>query len=562
MKKAIKGIFNRMTAVSLGVLLMVSQFQGCDKSQDDQTSSGTSSGTEVIVTDEVQATGSAEVTALAELPLPLTEQKEELTVWTIYDNNYVPDPNELPGVKAMEEATNVHINWVPVSVASVSEKFGLMLSSSDLPDIIYGGGLSGYPGGSEKGVEDGFLLDCTDLVSQYMPNYRGYIESNPELKKEVLTDKGKYIGIYGLNSSDTAIEGEKEYAGLAVRKDLLDSLKLDLPDTITEWYEVLTAAKNSGMKKPLLLTMNGYGFTGSFITAFGIYPEFYQIDGTVKYGPVEDGYKNWLDTMRKWYSEGLIDPDFMSNPTGIADAQNIMNNTSLAFTTLWTFTSHGAVLNRLTDNENCNIIAVPNPVMNEGDTPYVIKSSNGASGNPSYITANCKNPKLAAMWLDYQYTREGMLSNFYGIENESYTASADGSLSFTDRILKNPDGLSATDALKYYARGNGLGLYNWEYLEHFYVGSEDLLESKTIWDNQKTNMLSRRITMTEDEGTAYNSLYTAILTMVQEYSAKYITGQVTEDSYDSFKESLNSIGLQECLGYQQAAFERYNNRGK
>lgn len=556
MKGSLCKILNRIIAVALYILMLATIFTGCQKSNGDTDSS-------VIVNNSgVSATTAPVQTALSELILPLTAQKEELTVWTIYDNNSIPDPNDLPGVKAMEAATNVHINWVPVSVSSVSEKFGLMLSSSELPDIIYGAGLAEYPGGSEKGVEDGFLLDCTELVNLYMPNYRGFIDADPALKKEVMTDAGNYIGIYGLNSSDTAIEGEKEYAGLAVRKDILDSLGLTIPSTISEWHDALTAAKNSGMAKPLLLTQNGYGFTGSFITAFGIYPEFYQVDNTVKFGPVEEGYKNWLDTMRQWYSEGLIDPDFMSNPTGIADAQNIMNNTSLAFTTVWTYTSNGAVLNRLTNNEKCNITAVTNPVLNTGDTPYVIKSSNGASGNPAYITSSCKKPKLAAMWLDYQYTHEGMLSNFYGVENESYTVASDKTLSFTDKVMKNPDGLSATEALKYYARGNGLGLYNWEYLEHFYLGADGLLESKNIWDDQKTNMLSRRITLTEEEGSSYNGLYTAIQTMVREYASKYIMGLEAQDSYDSFKNSLQASGLDECLRYQQAALDRYNNRGR
>ncbi len=555
MKKKFCKVLSRMTALTLSFLLLTALFTGCQKGNDDNRTSDAVTG----VTGE--PTDVPEPSALSELLLPLTPEKGELTVWTIYDNNYYPDPNDLPGVKAMEETTNVHINWVPVSVSSAGEKFGLMLSSSELPDIIYGAGLADYPGGCEKGVEDGFLLDCTDLVNQYMPNYRGFIDADPILKKDVMTDSGKYIGIFGLNSSDTTIEGEKEYAGLAVRKDILDSLSLEIPTTISQWHDALTTAKNSGMAKPLLLTQNGYGFTGSFITAFGIYPEFYQAENTVKYGPVEDGYKNWLDTMRQWYAQGLIDPDFMSNPTGIADAQNIMNNTSLAFTTVWTYTSNGAVLNRLTSNENCEIIAVPNPVLNKNDASYVIKSSNGASGNPAYITASCKNPELAAMWLDYQYTRAGMLSNFYGIENESYTIASDQTLSFTDQILRNPDGLSATEALKYYARGNGLGLYNWEYLEHFYAGADGLLKSKSIWNNQKTNMLSRRITMTEEEGSAYNSLYTAIQTMVHEYSANYIMGQEKEDSYERFKDSLHSNGLDECLSYQQAAQDRYSNRG-
>ena len=44
-----------------------------------------------------------------------------------------------------------------------------------------------------------------------------------------------------------------------------------------------------------------------------------------------------------------------------------------------------------------------------------------------YVSATCKDPKLVAMWMDYQYTIEGMRTNFYGVEGESYTME-DGSV--------------------------------------------------------------------------------------------------------------------------------------
>lgn len=37
---------------------------------------------------------------------------------------------------------------------------------------------------------------------------------------------------------------------------------------------------------------------------------FFQIDGEVKYGPMEDGYKKYLTTLSKWYADGLIYKDF------------------------------------------------------------------------------------------------------------------------------------------------------------------------------------------------------------------------------------------------------------
>ena len=65
--------------------------------------------------------------------------------------------------------------------------------------------------------------------------------------------------------------------------------------------------------------------------------------------------------------------------------------------------------------------------------------------DPIYITTSCKNPELAAKWLDYQYSDEGCFLNWYGTEGESWTYGADGTPQFTELITNNPDGLPMTE---------------------------------------------------------------------------------------------------------------------
>ena len=92
--------------------------------------------------------------AITELTLPLSKDKAELSVWTIYSGTIVSDLNDIAGVKKMEEMTNVHINWIPVEQQQGGDKFGLLLTSDDLPDII---NYNSYPGGLEKGITDGVI---------------------------------------------------------------------------------------------------------------------------------------------------------------------------------------------------------------------------------------------------------------------------------------------------------------------------------------------------------------------------------------------------------------------
>ena len=123
------------------------------------------------------------------LTLPISEEKKEISVWRVYSNQYVEDMNDLPTIQKMEERTNVHVNWSTVSMMEASEKFGLLLASGDLPDVMWGGT---YTGGNQKGIDDGMFLDCDELVKQYMPNYYNLVTANDTIRKKVTASDGKF----------------------------------------------------------------------------------------------------------------------------------------------------------------------------------------------------------------------------------------------------------------------------------------------------------------------------------------------------------------------------------
>jgi putative aldouronate transport system substrate-binding protein len=57
-----------------------------------------------------------------------------------------------------------------------------MVASRELPDIIeYNWSL--YPGGPEKAISDGIIIEINDLVDKYSPNFKKYLEDNPVYSK-------------------------------------------------------------------------------------------------------------------------------------------------------------------------------------------------------------------------------------------------------------------------------------------------------------------------------------------------------------------------------------------
>ena len=503
-----------------------------------------------------------EADGLSELTLPLSEEKAEISVWTLWSNQYVENPNDLDSVKEMEERTNVHVNWSLVTIQEATEKFGLMLASGAIPDIVYCFGIVSYPGGNDKAVEDGVFLDTTDLVENYMPNYRTLRMQSPDLQKDTMTDSGRLVAIYGMNTADAGIAREMEWAGLAVRQDLLDQWNVSTPVTIEDWHNVLATAKTNGVTEPLLVGMNGYMNTGAFMTAYGILPEFYQENGVVKYGPAEPGYKKWVELMRDWYAEGLVDPNFTTTNASLSgDVIYTTTDRSVGFPVLYGFTSNGYYLSKQTDNADINVVGVANPVLNAGDTSYAVQITSPTCGNETFISAAAKDPVLAAKWLDYQFSLDGMLLNYYGVEGDTYTKGSDGSLQYTEKITADAK-LSPSDAKSLYIRGNGCGLYNWESVAHTTMNYEACSVAQKTWTSMDMSLnLPKQMSMTEEEGTEYSSLYTAVQTLVNEMTVKYIMGTESMDSYDNFLAELENYHLDRCIELKQTALDRYNNRG-
>lgn len=542
----------RIISLLLAVILVASCFAGCNNEGDGGESTG-----------GVENPNGYE--KIDELTLPLTDDPDaEITIWTLWENQTVMDPNQLLAVQKMEEITGVHVNWVCKTAAECAEAFNLLTTSDDLPDIIFAGAYGTYPGGVEQGIADGVFMDCTDLVNYYMPNYRAILASDPDLNKAVKTDSGKYAALWRLSSSDEMGYPEKIFYGMAYRQEFVDAIGYtgDLV-TVEDWYTMFKMAKEAGYETPWLPASGGYGLNGSFLTAYGVASGLYVDGETIKFGPAEDGYGEFLKEMRKWYEEGLIDPNY-SSQTGLqnyyADASVFAAGETVAFGQMYLFTETVPYVMGWDPNYDATtgrVVAVENPVLNEGDESAVMITTYGTMAqNCYYISADCENPELVAKWLDFQYTEQGMVLNAYGVEGVTYTVNEDPNATYKyvyteDFLNKDTTGRSELGVLGSAA----LGWYNYSASYQTQAGVETLLASEELWTPAKLYTIPT-LSLTSEESTIYQQYYTNIATLVSEYTVQYITG-ITDQSFEDFVQQLYDYNLQAVIDVYQAAFERY-----
>lgn len=544
---------------------MLASTTACSSAGTKDTSENSSSATSGAETSQTDV----ETRDVGGLTLPLCEETQELSVWTIYTNTTVPDPNDLAGIQELEKRTNVHINWIPVALTELKEKQGILFSSGDLPDIVYAASYS-YPGGLAKGVEDGVIADMDTLIRENMPNYMAILNSNEEARREATSDDGRLLAVHIIVGTDTTIESEGTYYGLALRKDIFDTMDMELPETVDQWEEVLLTAKDNGMSAPFLPSANG---GSNFSLAYGVttagMDDYLQLDGDkVISSAMQDGFGQYLEEMRSWYAEGLIDPNFTSgNPTNTSDYSSMENGTTLLYDTWvsgmcgnWPYTA-GYVT-----NEDIYLQGVGNPVLNVGDEPIQCFRRVIAK-DPIYITTACENPELAAQWLDYWWSEEGSYLSWYGIEGETYEIGEDGTPQYTDLVLNNEDGLTPQEVLYRYTFNSGswMGKHDveagWKLSEASSAdGSNIQLDTVAIWSAPETNVkLTESLGFTDEEGVELSSLQTAVNTMIEEYMVNYITGN-DNTSFDEFRDTLEEYGVNRIVEIYQAAYDRYLER--
>ncbi len=497
----------------------------------------------------------AETAETGEFQLPIVDEPTTLSYFVADDSNaaiMTTDWNDNEFYQEMERRTGVHLEFEMVSSADYQTNFNLMIASGNLADMIYVGA-SYYAEGVDAAIDDGYFLDLTDLVDEYMPNYERIRTSDVQYELLSTTDSGRLGAVYELRQSK-----QGPWLGLWIRQDWLDDLGLDTPVTFDDYHEVLTAFKNEkGATAPLILNFSGSdGEFGTMSGGLNVLNSW-QLDetGKVNFGPYMDAWKEYVTIMHQWYTEGLIDPDFMATDERTADMAKVVTGASGLFAALYTMPS---VYEAASEDPNMNLAPVNPPVMNEGDEGHIRLRDSYTSGNTA-ISADSENWEVALRWLDYLYTEEGALLANYGVEGDTFEFDENGEPVFTDKILNNENGWTMTQTVASYLCPSA-GIANWSDWTRELAGVPEKDQAcYDVWSEFSDDWrLPSSVTLTQEESTERAALYADISTIVKEQTAQFISGALDiESNWDAYISALEASGMERAIEITQAAYDRY-----
>ena len=568
----------RWGSLVLVALLLLSLLAGCGNAESEAASVSNPADVSVKSAEEISeskpvtepdistAEPLEEVPELPEnLTMPLSEEPTTLTMFMSEVNLMGPmaslgytDYNDYAYMQDLEALSNVHIDFTYASFFTYGEELNLMLATGDYPDMIKGLDMS-FSGGAVAATEQDISVDLTDLMEESAPHYLQAV--NEAGMTENVTYAGRYLDVHEFYD-----EFEMDQ-GICIRQDWLDELGLATPYTWEQFYDVLMAFKSEYNCSDALFfsaecyVLNYGGFTIPYFDCTRSSLPYYQIDGTVYCSLTTDDYRDYLEEMNRYYNNGLVNPDFMSNATSRSNSDKFneqMLNNQIG---IWASATNGfTTLDAMEMEENFESSALVGPADNKGDVSYCASVVNHDGINIAITTA-CDNVELALKWLDYWYTKDGILRYNYGIENQDYTIEDDGSITISDSILNNDLGVSVNEYMRKdcaYSVFAGLALRH----RLDFTMTDKQLEAWDIWTAAAdgSRNLPEALTLDADAASVEAAKASDIATYASEMIPKFILGNadIFDDAvWSEYCSSLESMGLNDCVTLWQDALDDF-----
>jgi len=367
------------------------------------------------------------------------------------------------------EEKKVELDFYVPPAGTAQDSFNTLLSTGDYPEIMDG---MGYSGSIVDLYEQGIVLDLTDYIKQYMPNYVAFLEANPDLAPEayyLINGEKKYLSLrnfvdavaynwggycyrrdwiikYGTNPKDGS-KFSGQYTGTNPDGSTnMESWEDNVifpsggsdPVYISDWEWMLEIFKiaidDLGISDgyPMSLYYPGFLATGDLVCSFGGDGPVYGINNKneVYFGATGDNFRVYLQAMNTWYKNGWIDKAFAEHSSDmffmIDDAKVRSGKIGLWWGT------QGQMIGKLDDGEDLKkgmvVYGARQPINDKYGTsaqqnvePYTMYQY--ARVNMNWIVTDKMKEKDIVPFLtlvDYLYTQEGAKLCTLGLSKEQY----------------------------------------------------------------------------------------------------------------------------------------------
>lgn len=566
-------LFQKVISCSVAAILIAGLFAGCgnaDTESKESSSSSKSSVTSSSASDSSSQTDSSSKSGQTSTDAGVTypiDTDVTLTI-AIPPNNAIKahwtDISETQWFAEWEKQTGVNIEIMQME----EDALKLMLLGDDMPDIVWGL-ISYLPGSPEASIEDGIIEPLTDYIDEYMPDYKAALEKYDILRKSMTTPAGD---VYGAGTIFDEPDAPITARGIFLRKDWLEELNLEVPETADEFYEVAKAfyeTKGASIGGSLGGFIGGF-MNGQITDAFGLVKAgWYHIDGVVHYGYAESEMKEVFAYINKLYTEGLIDQEIVTIDSNTIRNKLSESKVSIASGYSANVDSYREMVKAVDPNTTCEWVGIPNLVKEKGTVARGADTAGQMVSNMMFVTTACEYPELAAQLLNYGYTEQGHTLMNYGIEGVSYEIKNGSPLIISDVYTTFPEGITTYSVVQAdYVRASEVRMpsvissdYLVQYRDVVMSDNKKVTEERwqqTSWGDHCISPFASAL-MSVEEADEFSKISGEINTYTKEMLAAYMTGTKSLDTFETeYLATLKSLGVDRMIEIYQKAFDTFN----
>ncbi|TRD14359.1 extracellular solute-binding protein [Palleronia caenipelagi] len=450
--------------------------------------------------------------------------------------------------------TGIALRNVPLKRAEKpADAINMFLTSGDMPDIFGGNNIEDAI--RYWGVQGAFLpLDS--LIADHAPHLNHFLQSRPDLVAGARALDGQLYHVP--NFPDGAYS-----LGYFIRQDWLDTLGLDVPQTVDELHDVLLAFRNDDpngngeqdeipffarLQSELLHLVTLWDARNSGSTEFF---DFYIEDGVIRHGAAEDNYRRAIRNLALWYREGLIDPALINAPG--SDRDTILQSNLGGMTHDWfgSTAAYNTIIGEEIPGFKLRPIAPPQSPsgrrIEERQRPQIFPHGWAISHtNP--------HPIETIRYFDYWFSPEGRRLANFGVDGVHYDL-IDGAPVFRPEILNGPS--SVVDLLLKDGAQIPRGFpqdfaYEAQWMNDIALEGIRLYEDGAFLADPLPHLA-----LNESELRIYLRYWRPLREYMAERSMDWIAGIGDVDTeWDTYIEELNDRGLNLLLTALNAAYQR------
>ena len=494
------------------------------------------------------------LTFSAVLPAFAADVREiDVMVWyrDIDELNFAEMPYYNDPETGITAQSGVKANFNQVKGADWSTKLNLVLASGNYPDIIMHGGIDL----EMYGVDEEVLLPLEESIEKYMPNYKALLDADPALASSLTSSNGHVYQIGWLIPQNINTESH-----LFINKQWLDRLGLDVPGTIEEFEQALIAFRDKdadgdgnpsneipfgGPMTPMvdgvlhLLSFWGIPYNERFVSI--------DDDGNIYSWLKSDAMREALETIHRWYADGMIDVEAVTQDTNSAEAK--INAGTIGSTWRWRMSAMG------TDEAIYSQYVCLMPFSADGYSAklsyYLEVPTFGAA-----LTVGCEDVEAACKWLDTQLEWENMINGYNGMRGDFWDYDEDGKvdifpMSDGTRTVPGQSSMYYCSGEAYFAAVN-MPPHRIEKSDYCAEYTKAGVIEKNSWQT-----LTKLVTYTVEESVEMDLRFADVDKYAREAIAGFIVKGVTDDGWNTYLKTLDNIQLDGYLSILQTAYDRY-----